>query len=43
MLAKEDRNFILDASCYAERHIHSVDSLSYLLFLVDSANEELCV
>lgn len=43
MLSKQDRNFILGASCYAERHIHSIDSLSYLLFLADSANEELCV
>lgn len=41
MLSKEDVDLIPDTSCYAERHIHNIDNVSYLPFLVDTANPEL--
>lgn len=40
MLSKEDVDFIPDTSCYAEG-IFTTLTISYLPFLVDSANREL--
>lgn len=41
MLSKKDVDLIPDTSCYAERHVHNIDNLSYLPFLADSADCEL--
>lgn len=38
MLSKEDVDLIPDTSCYAERHIHNIDNLLYLPFLVGAAD-----
>lgn len=41
MLSKEDVDLSPNTGYYAEKHIHNIDNLSNLPFLVDSADQEL--